>query len=162
MEEQEKQVPSPVQPQEEKKHLLKKFPKGVDRRTSLLIVSSVLVVLLGVGTGWLLSGRSLGRGTSTTSSEAMTEVKVGATEAGVTDESSFTETAEGTLEKGGIEGEGTHHLVREGGESKYVYLTSGIIDLELFVGKKVKVWGETIAGRYAPWLMDVGGIKVTE
>jgi hypothetical protein len=66
------------------------------------------------------------------------------------------------LEEGGIDGEGTHHLVRDGGPSKSVYLTSTVIDLDSFAGKKVKVWGETISARKAGWLMDVGKIKIIE
>jgi len=34
--------------------------------------------------------------------------------------------------------------------------------LQSFVGKKVMVWGQTIAAQQAGWLMDVGKIKVTE
>jgi hypothetical protein len=48
------------------------------------------------------------------------------------------------------------------GEDKYVYLTSTVIDLQSFVGKKVKVWGETLSGLHAGWLMDVGKIKVVK
>ncbi len=68
----------------------------------------------------------------------------------------------GTLEKGGIDGEGTHKLIREGGESQTAYLTSSIIDLDPLVGKKVQVWGETFKGQKAGWLMDVGRVKVLE
>jgi len=53
-------------------------------------------------------------------------------------------------------------LIRPGGDSQNVYLTSTVIDLESFVGKKVEVWGETIGAREAGWLMDVGKVKVTE
>jgi hypothetical protein len=91
-------------------------------------------------------------------------VEQSATEAGLEDESAFTEeqSPEGILKEGGIEGEGTHHLDRGLGEDKYVYLTSTVIDLQSFVGKKVKVWGESLAGLKAGWLMDVGKIKVIE
>jgi len=68
----------------------------------------------------------------------------------------FKDSAEGVLEKGGIDGEGTHHLVREGGPSQTAYLTSSVLDLDLFVGKKIKVEGETFAAQKAGWLMDVG------
>ena len=69
---------------------------------------------------------------------------------------------EGTLVKGGIDGEGSHHLLREGGESQTVYLTSSIIDLSLFVDKQVKVWGQTFEAQKAGWLMDVGRLEVLE
>ena len=70
------------------------------------------------------------------------------------------DSAEGTLEGGGIDGEGTHKLIRPGGVSQTVYLTSSILDLEQYVGKKVKVWGEKFAAKKAGWLMDVGKVEV--
>ena len=53
----------------------------------------------------------------------------------------------GDFAKGGIDGEGTHKLIRDGGPSKTAYLTSSVIDLDQFVGKKVKIWGETRAAQ---------------
>ncbi|KKU47543.1 MAG: hypothetical protein UX67_C0034G0008 [Candidatus Woesebacteria bacterium GW2011_GWF2_46_8] len=127
--------------------VLKKFPKFDFKSNLPLIVGAVLVVLAGVGTGWLLSG-SRGGATSTVKKLA--------------DEATFKDTAEGVLEEGGVDGEGTHHLVRSGEASQNVYLTSTVIDLQSFVGKKVQVWGQTISAREAGWLMDVGKIKVVE
>jgi hypothetical protein len=112
-----------------------------------------------VGTGWLISGRSSASGTPKEAAPGATSSK---TEAGIADEATFRDSAEGLLVEGGIEGEGTHHLDRDLGEEKYVYLTSTVIDLQSFVGKKVQVWGETIAGKKAGWLMDVGKVKVIE
>lgn len=124
-----------------------------------LIITSVVIVVLGVFTGWVLSGRpSLKSGGS-----SAPNVKVTANEAGILDESTFKgDTVVGTLVEGGISGEGTHHLERDGGPSKNVYLTSSVIDLQSFVGKKVTVWGETLSAKKAGWLMDVIKIKVTE
>lgn len=53
-------------------------------------------------------------------------------------------------------------MVRGIGPSQYAYLTSTVIDLSAFTGKKVQVWGQTIAGKKAGWLMDVGKVKVIE
>lgn len=139
--------------------LLKKFPKSENKSTLLLIAGSLLVVLAGVASGWILSGRSQGSSAPETSAP---QVEKTAMEEGITDEETFRDSAEGILEEGGIDGEGTHHLVREGGPSKYAYLTSTVIDLEQYVGKKVMVWGETISARHAGWLMDIGRIKVIE
>lgn len=74
----------------------------------------------------------------------------------------FTDTATGTLVKGGINGEGTHTLQREGGKTQYAALTSSTVDLDLFVGKKVEIKGETNASTKAGWFLDVGIIKVLE
>jgi len=79
---------------------------------------------------------------------------------GVSDEKTFKDLAEGKLEKGGIDGEGSHHLTRPGGDSQTVYLTSSLIDLDKFVGRKVKIWGETFSAKKAGWLMDVGRLEV--
>ncbi len=80
--------------------------------------------------------------------------------AGIVNKKTFKDQAEGVLRKGGIDGEGNFHLERPGGESQNVYLTSTTIDLNEFVGKKVRVWGETFTGEKAGWLMDVGLIEI--
>ena len=138
--------------------IVRKFPKSSFKSLWPYVVGSLLVVSLGVGIGWFISTRSGGSMTK----QAAPGAKSGPKEAGLADEKTFTDSAEGVLEDGGIVGEGTHHLVRPGGESQNVYLTSTVIDLSSFVGKKVTVWGQTISARKAGWLMDVGKIKVTE
>jgi len=139
--------------------LVKKF-SFANKSNLVLSLVAILVVGLGVVTGWLLTGRVNAGGS------AQTKVAEGAKntekEAGLADESTFKDTATGVLEDGGISGEGTHHLVRDGGPSQYVYLTSTVIDLESFKGKKVQVWGATMTAKKAGWLMDVGKIKVVE
>lgn len=68
--------------------------------------------------------------------------------------------AEGVLEKGGINGEGSHKLLRPGGPSQTVYLTSSVVNLDQLVGHEVKVWGDTFAAQSAGWLMDVVTVEV--
>lgn len=143
--------------------VLKKFPKSNMKQNLFLVVGSILVVLAGVGSGWMLSGGVFGKTASQAPVEGVAPgAEKSAMEAGVEDKESFPDTAEGILLEGGIDGEGTHRLDRDLGPQKYVYLTSTVIDLESFKDKKVQVWGETIAAQKAPWLMDVGKIKVTE
>ena len=77
-------------------------------------------------------------------------------------EKEFKDTATGTLEKGNINGEGTHILNREGGLTQRVSLTSSAVDLDLFVGKKVEVKGQTNSSSKTGWLMDVGAIKIIQ
>ena len=74
----------------------------------------------------------------------------------------FKDSATGTIEKGSINGEGTHILNREGGKTQRASLTSSVIDLDLFIDKKVEVKGETNSSNKTGWLMDVGVIKVIE
>jgi hypothetical protein len=79
---------------------------------------------------------------------------------GVQDEKTFKDSAEGYLEIGGLDGEGSHKLLRPGGDSQTVYLTSSVTDLDKFDGMSVKVWGETFKGQKAGWLMDVGRVQI--
>lgn len=148
-----KPTPTPVV----KKPIIKDSKKKI-----LLIGGIFLIVLAGVGTGWLLSGSSRGGKSLAEDAKTVPGAKSGPKEAGLADEETFRDSAEGVLKKDGVNGEGTHHLEREGGESQNVYLTSTVIDLQSFVDQKVKVWGETISAKKAGWLMDVGKIKVTE
>lgn len=74
----------------------------------------------------------------------------------------FTDTATGIIVAGGINGEGTHTLEREGGDDQDAALTSSVLDLDLFVGREVEIKGETNASTKAGWFLDVGVIKVLE
>lgn len=141
-------VLSPMTPNGEKK-MMRKVAIGV----------YITLVVLGVGTGFLLSRSSVLPNKETTKESKM--VKTDKVE-GLTDTKNFKDSAEGTLEKGGINGEGTHKLVREGGPSQTAYLVSSVVDLDSYVGKKVKVWGETFAAQKAAWLMDVGKVEILE
>jgi hypothetical protein len=143
----------------EEKPLVKPIPKNRLSKSSLfLILGAFLIVLAGVATGWFLSGKTMA--SKSGQPKVSSQITNTPSEAGIADAATFKDTAEGTLQTGGIKGEGTHHLDRGTGESKYVYLTSTVIDLDQFVGKKVQVWGETSAAKSAGWLMDVGKIKV--
>lgn len=139
---------------------------GFENKQNMAMVGlTIFVVIAGITTGWIFSGTSASTSSQTESQQsAKQESKMtqSETEAGIADESKFGSTAEGMLVEGGIDGEGTHHLERAGGATQNVYLTSTVIDLQSFVGKKVTVWGDTISGMDAGWLMDVGKIKVTE
>ena len=74
----------------------------------------------------------------------------------------FSDTATGTIEKGSINGVGTHILNREGGISQRASLTSSVIDLDLFIDKLVDIKGETNDSDKTSWLLDVGQIKVLQ
>ncbi len=89
-----------------------------------------------------------------------TSLKVGVLY-GETDKS-FTDSATGTIVDGGLNGVGTHILKRDGGDSQTVALTSSTIDLNLFVGKKVQVTGQTNSSTKVAWFLDVGNIKILE
>ena len=117
------------------------------------------VVVLGVLTGFILTKTKILGGSA---GVPQVTIQVTKDEAGINNPAALKDTAEGTLQEGGISGEGTHHLVRPGGDSQTVYLTSSVVDLSSFIGKKVQVWGLTVSGKKAGWLMDVGKVKVLE
>jgi len=129
-----------------------------------LIVGILIMAVAGIFTGYLLAGQasisSGGKITSRNLEEGQAVTK--GTIVGINDEKTFSDVADGQLVAGGIDGEGSHHLERSGGESRNVYLTSSIIDLDPFVGHSVKVWGETFSAQKAGWLMDVGRLKVLD
>ncbi len=74
----------------------------------------------------------------------------------------FSDSAQGVVQKGNINGVGTHILVRDGGASQRVSLTSSTVDLDLFVDRKVEVKGQTNNSNKTGWLLDVGNIKILE
>ncbi len=118
-----------------------------------------MVVVLGVGSAWLISSKLINK---TGIPAAAPGAKVTSKEAGMLDPKVKYDTATGDLKEGGIANEGTHHLERDGGPSQNVYLTSSVIDLQSFVGKKVEIWGETLASKKAGWLMDVAKVRVVQ
>jgi hypothetical protein len=116
----------------------------------------LLLVLVGVGTGYLLANPS--KGSTAMSGQAITNS--GGKAFGSSDTKTFTDSAIGTVEKEGINGEGTHKLIRDGGPTQTACLVSSVLDLDEFVGKKVKVYSKTMGAKQCPWLMDVGRIEL--
>jgi len=158
---------SPSKIPQEKEELVKKFDQsnGSDKKNKMYYaLASVIVVLAGIGTGWFLSGTGFATDSSTAEIPQQGEVGVKGDVNGdeVGTETENADTAEGELKEGGIDGEGTHHLDRNAGPEKNVYLVSTTINLQNFVGKKVQVWGQTVAGKKAGWLMDVVKVKVVK
>ncbi len=130
--------------------------------TKSVIFTILIMLFLGVGTGYIASTVSDNSAKGPVSIEGdldSGDIKKGVS-VGVDDAEHFPDTAEGALRDGGIDGEGAYHLERPGGESQNVYLTSAVVDLSQFIGKKVKVWGQTQTARKAGWLMDVGKVEV--
>lgn len=122
----------------------------------------VVVAILGIATGYLLGQAKNGspiagilpgnNGGSVTTGKTY----------GSDDIKTYKDTTEGILKNGGIDGEGQYHLVRPGGDSQNVYLTSSTVDLSTFINHKIKVWGQTQAAQKAGWLMDVGRVEVEQ
>ncbi len=115
----------------------------------------VAVLLSGTALGFVLSKATGTKKTATNTSMSVKNDKL----EGIEDKKTFKDSAEGILKEGGIDGEGNYHLSRPGGVSQNVYLTSTTVDLSQYVGKKIKVHGETFKGQKAGWLMDVGLVE---
>ena len=146
-----------------------KTEKDVSMRSSskLFIILTVVAVIAGVGTGFgsfkLFANQNItGRSNSMEAQELPSAEKLSAGDTFGSKDASFKDSAEGYLEEGGLEGEGSHKLLRPGGDSQTVYLTSSVTDLDELVGTEVRIWGETFKGQKAGWLMDVGRVEVLD
>ncbi len=138
-------------------------------KPKVFMIGVGLAIVLGLGTGYIVAAITkpaevLPLASTTdnkTGTTATTTIKVGQV-FGSKDASAFKDSAEGIILAGGIGNEGSHHLVRAGGASQNVYLTSSVLDLKMFENTKVKIYGETFKGKKAGWLMDVGRAEVIE
>jgi hypothetical protein len=121
----------------------------------LFIPILVVAVILGLITGYYFNTKSSGP-----SSNPLIEKQ--AQTAGE-DSKTFRDFAEGTIKtrpepKNNDEYvEGTHLLMRDAGSP--VALTSSVVDLSKYEGKKVRVLGETQKAIKEGWLMDVGKVE---
>lgn len=138
------------------RNLEEEMKPKINRRT---VLSTLAIIVAGTLTGYTLSVKLneknirgvTGKNTASTGRTV-----------GVKDQKTYKDSAEGELQEGGINGEGTHKLVRPGGPSQTVYLTSSNLDLNQFTGKKVRVWGETFSAQQAGWLMDIGKVETLD
>lgn len=142
-----------MEPQEEK--LVQKIPAH-SLSDKLPIIILVVAVLAGVGTGKVLSSSQKSQGLA----------GVGSLNASPTvasqDNRTFRDFAEGTIQpkptsNDNTYSEGAYLLQRNG--TQPVALTSSVVDLSKYVGKKVKVYGETQKALQEGWLMDVGKVE---
>lgn len=141
--------------------LVKDFEKSNFKNmySSKIIALLILVVVLGIVSGYAISGKSQSATSNAGGILNLSSMSKG-TVIGSKDTLTFKDMANGTLKTGGIEGEGAFHLERPGGDSQNVYLTSSSVDLATLVGRKIKVWGQTQKAQHAGWLMDVGRVEV--
>lgn len=147
------------------KQLFHDFKESKPFMSTKVIAIFAAVIIVGIITGFVLSqgksGLPLSLQTTNSNNQNSGSISKGAI-VGSNDLNTFKDSATGVMANGGIDGEGQFHLVRPGGESQNVYLTSSIVDLSQFIGKKVKVNGQTQAAKKAGWLMDVGRVEVLE
>lgn len=158
-------TPPPSAPKE---GLLRQFSAKGEKtnwREVLLPAGIILgIIFLGALTGYLLAGRRIGGPTMSQKIEEGVEIVQGPKEVGIKDERVFRDTTSGRLVVNDNEAitEGSHKLLRPGGESKTAYVSSSVLDLNQFLGKCVQIWGETFAAQQVAWLMDVGRVKILD
>ncbi len=137
-----------------------------DKKFYYQVGGIALAVVVGVMSGWGLAIHRQGASANVSNQQVMRrpnggQIKVGQIYGQKGD--AFKDVAVGVLAKNDDKNtEGTHKLLREGGPSQTVYLTSSVLDLDQFVGRKIQIWGETFSSRKVAWLMDVGRVKVLQ
>lgn len=122
----------------------------------ILVIALVSSVVLGGVTGLVMASKSSVPG-------AVQNLPGQQPKAASQDNKTFRDFAEGTIKakpqpkNQNQYTEGTHILERDGQVS--VTLTSSVVDLSKYEGKKVKVLGETQKALQSGWLMDVGKVE---
>jgi len=136
------------------------------KQKKMFTILCVVAIVAGIGTGFGAFKLKSQQDTASQGPAPVQQIAEGQINKGdvfgIQDSDTFSDEASGYLLAGGINGEGSHRLLRPGGESQTVYLTSTVTDLDLLVGMEIKVWGETYQGQKAGWLMDVGKVEVLE
>jgi len=143
-----------------KSAFLRAVPKKAHLVKFLPFIIVIVVVSLGIFSGLVFSSRNKAASGSAISQdeELSNETKQSLAQ-------TFRDEAEGTVEKNDEldkYAQGTHKLIRPGGESQTAFITSSVLDLNEYEGKKVKVYGETFGSSQVGWLMDVGKVEVLE
>lgn len=141
--------------------------RSVPRKASLPKLSTIIpialivvVVAAGVFTGVVLSSRSK-NAAKAASKASITEDTLNP-EQKQSFNQTFRDSAEGVIQKNDAMdkyAQGTHRLIRPGGADQTAYLVSSVLDLDQYIGKKVKVFGETFGSSQVGWLMDVGKVE---
>ena len=163
------QTPTQPQPQPdsqpENKSPLRVVPKRIlPQLTNQLLPIAIIIIVLaaGVFSGLIVSSRAKNKATGPKAAfeeEELNQEQKQAFQVVTRDQ------AEGVLEKNDKfeeTAQGQWKLIRPGGESQTAYLTSSFLDLDEYVGKKVKVFGETLGSDKVGWLMDVAKVEIIQ
>ena len=126
----------------------------------LPVILIIIIVTTGIFSGLVFSSRA--KGSQMSAKSAIFEENL-SPEQKQSFNQTFRDQAEGKIERNDEKdkyAQGTHKLIRPGGEDQTAYLTSSTLDLDEYNGKKVKVFGETFGSSQVGWLMDVGKVEV--
>lgn len=147
----------------------KQMDSNMKKNKATFLIAAIIAILAGTGTGYGAFKLKARGGTSGQSDSSPTPIQQMATDKvkagdvfGVQDAETFKDSAEGYLQKGGIDDDGSHQLLRPGGISQTVFLVSSVTDLDKFEGMQIKIWGETFKGQKAGWLMDIGRVEIID
>lgn len=129
----------------------------------LPILIIVLLVAAGIISGLVLSSRNKAAAQNKSIAKSAIDENTLAPAQKQSFNQTFKDQAEGVVQKNDKldkYAQGTHKLIRPGGDSQTAFLTSSVLDLDAYLGKKVKVFGETFGSSQVGWLMDVGKVEV--
>ncbi|OGD95243.1 hypothetical protein A3F02_03170 [Candidatus Curtissbacteria bacterium RIFCSPHIGHO2_12_FULL_38_9b] len=152
---------NPGQPQSRLTTSLRAVPLKSGKLLKILpVVIIILIITIGVISGLVMSSVNKAKNLQSSGVQdpenLSPEVKESFTQ-------TFRDESEGIIEKNDQldkYAQGTHKLIRPGGESQTAYLTSSVLDLDTYLGKKVKIFGETFGSSQVGWLMDVGKVEI--
>jgi len=152
---------NPGQPQSRLTTSLRAVPLKSGKLLKILpVVIIILIITIGVLSGLVMSSVNKAKNLQSSGVQdpenLSPEVKESFTQ-------TFRDESEGIIEKNDQldkYAQGTHKLIRPGGESQTAYLTSSVLDLDTYLGKKVKIFGETFGSSQVGWLMDVGKVEI--
>lgn len=142
---------------------LRSAPAKSSLNSAFKVLPAILILIivgLGVFSGLVLSSRS--KNQEKASSSTLAEEENLTPEVQESFAKTFKDEAEGIIEKNDDldrYAQGQWKLIRPGGDSQTVFLTSSVMDLDEYVGKKVKIFGETFSSSDVGWLMDVGKVE---
>jgi hypothetical protein len=142
--------------EERRTHTVKSFGSS-SKLSKLLVVVLAVALITGVGTGYVLA-----QGGSSSAPTNLINIDT-KPDTAAQDNRTFRDFAEGKIAAKEVPKnpdditEGTHLLIRE--NQQPVAITSSVVDLSLYEGKNVKVYGETQKALKEGWLMDVGRVE---
>ncbi len=142
-------------------NILRKVPsqKLLNLKKFFPILVILIIVVAGVMTGIITSSR--GKNAQIAQKAVVAEDNLSPDQKKSFNQT-FRDNAEGIIQKNDkLEkyAQGSHLLIRPGGDDQTAFLTSTVLDLDQYIGKKVKIYGETFGSSQVGWLMDVGKVE---
>ncbi|QQG43544.1 MAG: hypothetical protein HYW45_00805 [Candidatus Daviesbacteria bacterium] len=136
-------------------NLIKPLAKS-SQTVKIMVAVLISTIALGGITGYLMANKN-------PISNLSTGINGTPPKSAQQDSKTFRDFAEGVIKPKSTESdnysEGTHILQRDNNPTP-VALTSSVVDLSQYEGKKVRIYGETQKAVTEGWLMDVGKVEI--